>query len=752
MRKQPSKSSSKKRNLKKSSFFVWPKIYEFLIIPPLLALVLTIKIGQLPQVLLKRAFLLQKRGRGRPRTQPLSKIYWKKVKRANRQIPTKTKWIVACIVILLILVNYSLAIAKLAGQLPSPTLLKSNNDGLTTQIFDRSGKLLYQFYEGKNRKLIKLDELPPYLIQATIAIEDKHFFAHPGVDLWGITRAARDNLRDGKMEGGSTLTQQLIKNTLLTPDKTVSRKIKEIILAFWAEKIYSKEEILQMYFNEVPYGGPAWGVEAASQMYFGKSAHDLSLSEAAYLTGLPAAPTTYSPYGISPDMGKQRQLQVLDRMVEDGYITKEQASQAKEEKLSFNPPTTDIKAPHFVMYVRSLLATKYGERVVSQGGLQVTTSLDLNIQEMAQKAVSDQIDQLASLHVTNGAAMITDTQTGQILAMVGSKDYFDPQDGNFNVALAIRSPGSSIKPATYAAAFKVGFSPGTVLLDTPITFSDQWGNNYSPGNYDGRFHGPVSIRTALGSSYNIPAVKMLSTIGVSTMLQTAKDLGITTFNKPNDYGLSLTLGGAGVKMIDMMTLYGVLASGGVKYQPQAILTVTDSHGHVLEDDSEPDGHQALSAEISYLLTSILADNGARTPAFGPNSQLKIDGHTVAVKTGTSDVKKDNWTFGYTPKFVVGVWVGNNDNSPMDPQLSSGITGAAPIWHQIMTNLLKDQPDLAFQKPTGVVEAMVDGHKDLVINGQASKSLVGVKKVMAKDEITGTEKEVTTYTDSTSPPQ
>lgn len=659
--------------------------------------------------------------------------------------------------ILLIVIIYTLFITKITTTLPSPKFLTTSERPLTTEIYDRKGKLLYQFYEGRNRQLVNLQDLPTNLINATIAIEDKHFFQHPGIDPTGIARSLyQGNISisttapfissKSTLQGGSTITQQLIKNTLLSPERTLTRKIKEALLAFWAERIYSKHEILQMYFNEAPFGGPAWGVEAASNMYFGKKVQNLSLAESAYLAGLPASPTEYSPYGTNPEKGLTRQKMVLRRMVEDKYISQKQADEALLQPLIFQPPTSSIKAPHFVMYVKSKLAEKYGERTVSQGGLKVTTTLDLDIQEMAEEKVINETDKLTYLSVSNGAAMVTDAKNGQILAMVGSKNYFDPQNGNYNVTLALRQPGSSIKPITYAVGFKEGFAPGTILLDSPTTFANPWGPSYSPKNYDGKFHGPVTIRTALGSSYNVPAVKMLATVGLPNMLQTAREMGITTLTNPENYGLSLTLGGGGVKLLEMMSVYGTLAAEGTKYQPEAILKVTDSAGNVLEDNQETLGKKALTPEVVYLLSNILSDNNARTPSFGSNSLLQIPGHTVAVKTGTSDDKRDNWTFGYNPDFVVGVWVGNNDNSPMDPHLTSGVTGAAPIWHEIMVSLLAGKPDLAFIRPSGIIETDNGGKKDLAISGQTQKSIVGYQKSKKKDTATGQEKDVITYTD------
>lgn len=661
-------------------------------------------------------------------------------------VPKRFRLVTILVIFFLTVFFYSFSLIKIAQDFPSPEKLTEIDSPATTEFVDRNGKLLYRLYEGKNRTPVELSKLPKDLINATIAIEDKNFYYHPGFDIFGIIRAATAYVENDEVQGGSTITQQLIKNTMLTSERTFQRKIKEVFLAFWAERVFSKKEILQMYFNEVPYGGPAWGVAAASRTYFNKEVSELDLAESSYLAGLPASPTTYSPYGPNPELGKDRQREVLRRMVEDGYIDQKTAEAAYAEKLDIKSPISQINAPHFVMYVRQLLADKYGEKTVSQGGLKVITSLDLDIQNMAEEIVSDEVDKLAFLNATNGAAMVTDPRNGQILAMVGSKNFFDKDTGNYNVTLALRQPGSSIKPITYATAFKKGYSPGNIILDTPVSFKNPW-ETYTPVNYDGRFHGPVSIRTALGSSYNIPAVKMLSIVGISDMIQTAKDLGITTFDTPDHYGLSLTLGGGETRMIDMMTAYGTFSQNGTRYDPTPILKVTDQHGQVLEDHYESFGKKVLPSSVAYLISDILSDNKARTPAFGPSSQLVIAGHTVAVKTGTTNEKRDNVAYGYTPEFVVGVWVGNSNNAPMNQALTSGVTGAAPIWNKIMTYLVSDQPDLSFVRPADVTIGKVDGNQDLVISGIPQKTATKFgRRIERQENSPNPEKEVITFTD------
>lgn len=656
-------------------------------------------------------FGIRSHKRGRPRKIHISK---------------RTKIVVGVPGFAILLFAYTIFILTAAYQLPTPTKLIASKEPLTTEFYDRNGILLYRLYEDRNRTLVALSDIPKYLVQATIAIEDQNFYRHPGIDLVAILRAIYHNAQSPNTEGASTITQQLIKNSLLSPERTYTRKIKEILLALWTERIYSKDQILQMYFNEAPFGGPNVGIAAASDAYFGKVPKELDLAESAYLAGLPASPTQFSPYGDHPELAKIRQKEILERMVKEHYITQDKADAAFAEELKLKPLTNNINAPHFVFYIRELLAQKYGPRVVAQGGLKIYTTLDFKLQEKAERIVKEEVDNLKDLDVKNGAAMVTDSKTGQILAMVGSRDYHYPGFGNYNVTLSLRQPGSSIKPITYATAFQKGFSPSSIILDTPVTFPNEWGPAYTPVNYDGKFHGPVTLRQALGSSLNIPAVKLLASVGLDPMAQTAKDLGITTFDDPKRFGLSLTLGGGEVKMIDMMGVYGAFANNGILHSPTGILKVTDSEGHLLEEYKDS-AKQSIQAQIAYLITSILADDNARSMAFGLNSLLKIPGYDVAVKTGTSDSKRDNWTFGYSPKFVVGVWVGNPDNSPMNPNLASGITGAAPIWNKIMHTLLDNSKPLAFERPAGVNEGIVDGRKDLNITGTIPKAMVRVQK-------------------------
>jgi len=606
-------------------------------------------------------------------------------------------------------------------RLPNPNNLTQKDPPTTSKIYDRNGNLLYEIYAEQNRTPVKLSEIPEYAKDATIAIEDAEFYLHKGYSLKGIMRALIHNFTQDTLEGGSTITQQLIRSAMLSSEKTIKRKIEEIILAFWAEKIYSKDQILEMYFNQVPYGGTAWGIEAASQTYFGKSVKDVTLAEAALLAGLPAAPTRYSPYSTNPTLAKTRQEEVLNRMAYLGFITKDQAEKAKNETLLFKEPRIAIKAPHFVMYVKNLLEQFYGPKIVAMGGLRVITTLDSSIQEIAQNAVSSEVIKLRNLSVGNGAALVTNPTNGEILAMVGSADYFDNVHyGNVNVTLSLRQPGSSIKVVNYAAALKNGFTAASLINDTPVVYKAVGQPSYMPVNYDGKYHGTVTLRTALACSYNIPAVKVLDRIGVKTMIEQGRLMGITTWNDEGRFGLSLTLGGGEVTMMDMAKVYGSLANGGIRHELTPFLKITNYKGENLSLPTPNQTVQATTPEIAFIISNILADNTARTPAFGPNSSLVIPGKTVSVKTGTSDNKRDNWTIGYTPDYVVTVWVGNNDNTPMDPRLTSGITGAAPIWHEIFAKILADKPDKPFHPPKNIVMMPCYSRLEYFIRGTEPK--------------------------------
>lgn len=630
-------------------------------------------------------------------------------KHSLRKLPLRSRWSTPAT----ILITLSLVAALLywLRDLPSPTRLsRPQSYPISTKILDRNGELLYEIYDDQNRTPIKLDSLPTYLKQATVSIEDKNFFSHHGFDTGGIIRAIYKTATGQRLEGGSTITQQLVKVALLTPERTLSRKLKEAILTVATEILYSKNQILEMYLNHIPYGGTAYGIESASQRFFGKSAPDLTLAEATLLVGLPQAPSRYSPF-LSPDSAKSRQSQVLDRMVEDRYITSELAQTTKNTTLAYQDPGVDIRAPHFVMYVRSLLEEKYGLQKVGTGGLRVTTTLDLTLQDAAQASLSAELKNLKRLKISNGAALITNPQSGEILTMVGSVDYFSTDiDGKVNVTTRLRQPGSSIKPLNYALGLETHvITPSTMLLDTPICFETIGQPLYCPKNYDNTFRGLTQIRFALGNSYNIPAVKVLALNGVGNFISFARKLGIGTWDDPKNYGLSLTLGGGEVTMLDLSTAFGVFANNGIKVPLTPILKVEDFTGTILEEyhpeDGIKNGEKVLSDETSFLISHILSDNNARSGAFGTNSVLNIPGKTVSVKTGTTNNLRDNWTIGYTPSRLVATWVGNNDNSPMS-YVASGVTGASPIWNKLMRYALQDISTPGLVKPETIVGASI----------------------------------------------
>ena len=574
--------------------------------------------------------------------------------------------------------------------LPFPTQLGSRQIPVSTKIFDRNGELLYEIYADQRSNPVPLEEIPEHVKLATIAIEDKDFYNHYGISVTGITRAAYNIVFKNKLQGGSTLTQQLVKNSLLTPERTLKRKVRELALTVLVETIYTKDKILEMYLNQIPYGGTTYGIDTAANTYFSKPVQELNLAEAALLAGLPAAPSRFSPFGSQPQMAKERQVIVLNRMVEDGYISKEEADNAKDKDLTFKQGDR-FEAPHFSLWVKQLLADKYGESVVEKGGLRVTTSLDLEIQRLAQTAVATEVARLKDNRVGNGAAIVTRPGTGEILAMVGSRDYFaQDEDGNVNIILALRQPGSSIKPLNYALGLKDHkITPSTILADVPTCFLVQGQGPYCPRNYTGNFHGAVQVRYALGNSYNIPAVRVLALNGVENFIDFSSELGITTFTDPANYGLSLTLGGGEVRPLDMAQAFGVFANEGVKVPFIPILKVEDWQGNVLEEHNVNNviDERIISPSITFLISHMLQDNNARSAAFGFSSDLVVRGHPeVAVKTGTTNDLRDNWTIGYTNEILVLTWVGNNDNTPMGYAVS-GVSGASPIWNTITKEVL-----------------------------------------------------------------
>jgi len=605
-----------------------------------------------------------------------------------------------------LLVGVTLVFGFFARNLPSPNKLSEKNFEQSTKIYDRNGVLLYNIYGEQNRTLVTLDKIPKDLKNATIAIEDKNFYKHKGFDMWAIFRVVSQFIFEHRITGGSTLTQQLVKNALLTPERTITRKIKEFMLAIQIERRYSKDQILQIYMNEIPYGGTAWGAEAASNQYFGKHVWELNLVESAVLAGLPQKPTVYSPFGSNPDAFKERTKDVLRRMREDGYLTAKQEKKAIAElpNVKFASFGQNIKAPHFSIYVKNYLEEKYGTKLVQEGGLQVTTTLDISLQDMTEQMVRAQVEKEKAIHVGNGAAIIQNSKTGEMLAWVGSKNYFaEDIPGNYDVvSQALRQPGSALKPFVYLTGFKKGYTPATMFLDIPTDFG-----GYRPTNYSGGYFGPTPVRNAIGSSLNIPAVKMLAVAGLEDTIGTLKDFGITTLNNPSQYGLSLTLGGGAIKLIELTTAYSMLGNGGKQISPVVVLKVTDAKGRVLEEFKAPKQQKQVADPANvYLMQNILADKAAKA-AFGIWANRLNFRPDIASKTGTSEAFRDNWAFGTSPSYTVGVWVGNNDNSPMGPRFASGVTGAAPIFYEVGSRLFQGKKVEEWVRPDDVVTAEVD---------------------------------------------
>ncbi|MDQ1283838.1 MAG: penicillin-binding protein [Patescibacteria group bacterium] len=584
--------------------------------------------------------------------------------------------------------------AWFAKDLPSPKSLNNRFVVESTKIYDRSGEhLLYEIHGEEKRTQVPYSEMPEAIRYATIALEDNEFYSHQGIKLSSIVRAVfKDVALGGKAQGGSTITQQLIKHSMLTSEKTFTRKIKEVILAVELEQKFEKDEILEMYLNAIPYGSNAYGIEAAAQTFFGKHSKELDLAESAMLASLPQAPSRYSPYGSYPELLKARQEYALDRMAELGYVTKEQSEEAKLEDIfsRLSPHRENISAPHFVMYVKEYLEKKYGEDEVEQGGLKVYTTLDWDKQQLAERAVREGAEKnLTKYKAENAALVAMDPKTGQILAMVGSKDYFDTKiDGQVNVAIRDRQPGSSFKPYVYLTAFTKGYTPETLIWDVDTNFSTEDGKEYNPKNYDGKNSGPLRMKDALARSLNVPAVKTLYLAGVQESIKTAKKMGIETLNEPDRYGLSLVLGGGEVKLLDHVNAFSTLATGGIRREKTAILRVENGRGETLEKYENKEGDRVIEEKYVAMVDYVLSTNALRAPVFGENNPLRFDNRPVAAKTGTTNEWRDGWTMGYTPSLAVGVWAGNNDNSIM-AEGADGSYVAAPIWRSFMETAIKN---------------------------------------------------------------
>ena len=577
----------------------------------------------------------------------------------------------------------------------------------STKIYDRTGEImLYDLHQDVRRTVVPFDQISPYVKNATVAIEDDQFYSHFGIDVKAIIRAAVANVPEGGPgKGGSSTSQQVIKNSVLQREKTFTRKAKEAILALKLEQLKTKDEILEIYLNESPYGGTIYGIEEASRAFFNTSAKDLTLGEAAYLAAIPQAPTYLSPHGNNKDALDARQKVVLDRMRSNGFITVEEYEAAKSEVVEFESQiVSGIKAPHFVMYVREQLAEKYGEEALAERGFKVTTTLDYELQEAAEKIVAEKVAiNTEKFKASNAGLVATDPKTGDLLVMVGSKDYFSEDvEGNYNIALAERQPGSSIKPFVYAAAFKRGYLPTTILYDVRTQFStscepyDLSGDPpcYAPNNYNDKFVGPISMRNALAQSLNIPAVKTLYLVGVQNALKLAADMGLTTLNNPDRYGLTLVLGGGEVRLLDMTHAYGVFANKGIKAEPRTILKIEDNQGNIVEETQVKE-ERILDENVTNMISDILSDNVARAPLWGSNSKIYFPDRDVAAKSGSTNDYRDAWIMGYAPNIAVGAWCGNNDNGTMQG-LSGLIT--TPMWREFMDVALAKLPEESFTQP------------------------------------------------------
>jgi len=621
--------------------------------------------------------------------------------------------------ILGIILIIALLFAWFSKDLPTPSKIADRKPTVSTKVYDKTGQILLYETGDQKRTIIQSNQMSQYLKDATISVEDASFYQHHGIRVTSILSAVRDKLlgRTAVLRGGSTITQQYVKTALLTSDRSIARKIKEAILAVELEFMFTKEQILTMYLNEIPYGSGTAGAEAAARTYYGIPAKDLTLAQSATLAAIPQAPTYYSPYGTHVEKLINRKNYVLDRMAENGKITTEQATEAKNQdtttlNIALKPRRDSMLAPHFAMYVLEQIADEYGEDKINKEGLNIITTLDYDKQKFAEQAINDGVPKNTKYNAGNAALVSVDSRSGQILAMVGSKDYFDTTiDGQVNVADSLRQPGSSFKPFAYATAFKSkDYSPSKIIYDLETDFG---GNPpYIPHNYNGRTNGPVTIRQALSNSLNIPAVKILSLAGIDNVLRTASDMGITTLTRRSDYGLSLVLGAGEVKPVEMAGAFSVFANGGVKYDLASILKITDSKNKILyEYQLEKNaGQQVLDPQISYEIADILSDNEARSLVFGTRSSLYFPDRKVAAKTGTTSSFKDAWTVGFTPSIATAVWVGNSDATAMKNGADGSVL-AGPIFHKFMVDALEGTPNEDFAKPDGLQTATIEKYSN-----------------------------------------
>lgn len=603
--------------------------------------------------------------------------------------------------------GFFMAVAK---DIPDPNRINSRVVAESSQILDRNGVMLYEIHDEIKRTLIPFEEMPETVKHATIALEDKDFYSHKGIDFKGILRALFRDVTQGRLEGGSSITQQLVKNALLSREKRITRKFKELILTIQIEKRLSKDDILKLYLNEIPYGKNAYGIEAAARSYFGKSAKDLNLAESAYLAALPQRP---SYFNNNPDVLTARKNYALDQMVREGYISQNQAETAKKQGLVFAESTVGIKSPHFVIYVQEQLEESFGRETLEEGGYRVTTTLDYELQKKAEQAVADGVPKLDRYGATNAGLVAIDPKTGEILAMVGSKDFFDEENqGQVNIALRPRQPGSSFKPYVYATAFDQGFAPATMITDVRTVFGKVNGEDYAPQNYTGLEYGPVSMRQALQGSLNISAVKTLALVGVQNAISMSRNLGITSPLSADVCGLSLVLGGCEVRLLDHTAAFGVFANNGLRHSTKSILKIEATDGEKIFEQPEDEGTQILNEEVAFLVNDVLSDNAARTYIFGESNSLTLPDRPVAAKTGTTQYYRDAWTIGYTPQLAAGVWVGNMDGQLMKAGADGSVV-AGPIWNAFMRAAHAGKPVENFARPAGITDVQVDSLSGLL---------------------------------------
>lgn len=617
------------------------------------------------------------------------------------------------------------------ASLPDYEEIQNRDVPESSKLYSRDGTLIYEFYGEYKRSKVSLDNVSPHLRQATVAIEDKDFYNHGAISLPSIIRALVANSKTGTIEqGGSTITQQFAKNALLDRKKLYSRKVREVLLAYKIESHFDKDAILELYLNEIPYGRNSYGAEAASKTYFGKTASELNLAESAYLAALPQAPSYYSPTGANSGALEERKNLVLQKMLEQGYITEQEKHHAETTPVAFLPNAQKLVAPYFVSWVQNYLSNKYGTEFLKEGGLKVYSALDMNLQKLAEQVVKEGAESnKIKYRAYNAALVAVDTVTNKVVAMAGGKDYFasaEPAgcsvgknckfEPNVNVAASLRQPGSSFKPYAYLTAFKpeFGYTPLSKVLDAPTVFGTAGGRPYAPKNYDGGFRGLITIRKALAGSLNVPAVRTLAAVGVDNVVNTAKSLGITSPMK--NCGLSLVLGGCEVKLVDHVTAFSVLAAGGKGDLTSPFMRIEDKHGKTLEA-SAGSPQQVVNPEAVYELISVMTDDQSRQYIFGRDNPLNLPGRPVAAKTGTTQNWKDGWTLGFTPQLAVGVWTGNNDSSLMRAG-ADGVFTAAPIWQKFMLAAMANVPARDFEVPAGIIQVAYDASTNRPVTGNS----------------------------------